>query len=671
MNVAPPPLPEPEIKTVEDLANDLTLAKDDDDSQGRGRAIFLVGAGCSVSADIPPASGVAKHCAVKLAKIYSNGDFQDDNPETALDWLRQEGKVDLVGDYAVKEDGSHWGALYSHFFESHLKSPNQQREIINEIIDAAGDRLNWAHACLGELVALRYVHTVLTTNFDQLVLQGVIRTGVLPVTADGLEALNRITGKPRRPQVVHLHGSMHTYNLRNSRAALNETSQDSGALSMIHSLLQQCDLLVVVGYSGGEEGIMKLLSEATRTMPQLVIYWVTYQTGHDSLSSNARSLLAGENKFSIWGGAADKFFGDLMAELRIGQPRWVADPIAVLRDQSKLLKSPDEELDGVRILVEAFKARVAFADRPESRWPEAGQVLVKAADKRSRREFGEAREILEQIDLSADLEAARLHALNALSMFEEEWQNGIASETGIAMLQSAIDEFATLVEKTTGPEQLDNILSLANALLDMNEAMPEDDSSQGAGFGSLRRVVEVVEATLPSYPPNTTSLANARLNLLLAQALQALGEQSENVEELARSEVAYELAITGFAANRDPDGRVNDAKSGLAALLQIQGENGSDASKLRRAVMLHREMIDGARGGERSKEEAGPLENLAGSLSSLASIVDEAEARPLLLEAKSSLERVVLAYRREGDTVREQEAARSLGEINEALMGLQ
>jgi NAD-dependent SIR2 family protein deacetylase len=669
MNVAPPPLTEPEIKTVADLANDLTLAKDDVVSQGRGRAIFLVGAGCSVSADIPPASGVAKHCAVKLAKIYSSGTFQDDNSETALDWLHQEGKVDLVGDYAVKEDGSHWGALYSHFFESHLKSPNQQREIINEIIDAASDRLNWAHACLGELVALRYVHTVLTTNFDQLVLQGIIRTGVLPVTADGLEALNRITGKPRRPQVVHLHGSMHTYNLRNSRTALNETSQDSGALSMIHGLLQQCDLLVVVGYSGGEEGIMKLLSEATRTMPQLVIYWVTYETGHDSLSPNTRSLLAGENKFTIWGGTADKFFGDLMAELRIGQPRWVADPIAVLREQSERLQSPQDELDGVRILVEAFKDRVAFADRPESRWPEANQVKVKAADKRSRREFGAAREILEQIDLSADLEAARLHALNAHSMFEEEWQNGVASETGIAMLQSAIDEFTRLVEKTTGPAQLDNILSLANALFDLNEATPEDDDAQ-AGSESLRKVVEVVERALPSYPPDTASLANARLNLLLAQALQALGERSENAEELARSEAAYVLAITGFAANRDPDGRVNEAKSGLAALLQIQGENGSDASKLRRAVMLHREMIDGARGGERSKEEAGPLENLAGSLRSLASIVDEAEARPLLLEAKSSLDRVVLAYRREGDASREQDVVRSLGEIDEALMAL-
>jgi hypothetical protein len=216
--------------------------------------------------------------------------------------------------------------------------------VINEIIDQAKDGLNWAHVCLGELVDQRYVHTVLTTNFDQLVVQGIIRTGLLPVTADGLEALNRITGKPRHPQVVHLHGSMHTYNLRNSRTSMSETSQNSGAVSMIHSLLQQCDLFVVVGYGGGEEGVMELLRDAVKTLPQLVIYWVTYEKGHEDLSRKARELLSGENKFSIWGGSADKFFGDLMEQLQIGQPRWVADPLTVLREQSERLVRPKPSL---------------------------------------------------------------------------------------------------------------------------------------------------------------------------------------------------------------------------------------------------------------------------------------------------------------------------------------
>ncbi|MGJ3628146.1 hypothetical protein AB5I41_16440 [Sphingomonas sp. MMS24-JH45] len=67
------------------------------------------------------------------------------------------------------------------------------------------------------------MHTVLTTNFDQLALQGIIRTGITPA-GSRRSRVTRISPSPVRPQVVHLHGSMHTYDLRNSPTALNENS---------------------------------------------------------------------------------------------------------------------------------------------------------------------------------------------------------------------------------------------------------------------------------------------------------------------------------------------------------------------------------------------------------------------------------------------------------------
>ena len=413
-----PPMP----KDVRDLARALMHARDKP-NQGRGRAIFLVGAGCSVSAGIKAAGGVAQHCALHLAHCYSQERFTDSDPDTALRWLIEQGHVD--SNVAHNEDGSsHWSALYYYFFENCLNAPNAQREVINEIIDNANDRINWAHACLGELVYQRYVHTVITTNFDQLVLQAIIRTGLLPVTADGLNSLNRIWSTPRRPQVVHLHGSMHTYNLRNSHSALKEPGRNSAAVSMIHSLLQQCELLVVVGYGGGEEGVMELLIDAVKALPQFVIYWVTYEQGHETLSQKARELLSGENKFSIWGGEADKFFGDLMEELRIGQPSWVANPIAVLKNQSERLLLPAAELEDVRILIGAFKARVSYADQADHRWPEEQQKKVRAAEKRARGEFSAAQKLLEELDLSVDLDAARMHALNQHSLFEQDADKG-------------------------------------------------------------------------------------------------------------------------------------------------------------------------------------------------------------------------------------------------------
>jgi hypothetical protein len=644
-----PTLSEPVSKTVVDLANDLTLARDEAEGlkQGRGRAIFLIGAGCSVSAGIPAAPGVAKHCALYLARSYSRGTFQGQDADVALDWLKANNRVELAGDLAPKADGSHWKYLYAHFFETHLKSPNAQREVINEIIDQAKNGLNWAHACLGELVDQRYVHTVLTTNFDQLVVQGIIRTGVLPVTADGLEALSRITGKPRHPQVVHLHGSMHTYNLRNSRTSMSETSQNSGAVSMIHSLLQQCDLLVVVGYGGGEEGVMVLLRDAVETLPQLVIYWVTYEKGHENLSSKARELLSGENKFSIWGGSADKFFGDLMEQLQIGQPRWVADPVTVLREQSERLRAPEAELEDVRILIGAFKERVIHADKRENRWPEEEAVKVRAAEKRTRGKFQEAKELLENMDLSKDVDAARMHALNLHSLFEQN-----PSEGG-NLLNDAIGEFEDLVTKTAGRQRLDNILSLCAALNDKSEteqaARDSGLADRGNSDDALRRVIEVVRKWLPEYKPETDQTGNAQLNLYLAQALQVLGERGADESMLAESEAAYNEAIAGMAARGDPGGRLADAKSGLAAVLQVRGEARHDQSMLRRAVQLHRELAETSRGAERSKEEAGPLENLAGSLMALAGLADAEEAEVLRSEAKALQERAVRIYERQGD----------------------
>lgn len=61
-----------------------------------------------------------------------------------------------------------WGRLYSYIFTEHMKHPNEQRELISRLVEDKEYTLNWAHACLGALVEKRFVHTILTTNFDQL-----------------------------------------------------------------------------------------------------------------------------------------------------------------------------------------------------------------------------------------------------------------------------------------------------------------------------------------------------------------------------------------------------------------------------------------------------------------------------------------------------------------------
>jgi hypothetical protein len=647
---------DPQVKELSALVNALILARDVEDgpNSGRGRSIFLVGAGCSVSAGIPLATGVARRCALKLAAAYSDGAFGGSDADAALAWLVRDGRLKDYEGQIPKEDGSHWADLYSYFFEDHLNPPNQQQRIINEIIDDARDALNWAHACLGELVHRRYVHTVLTTNFDQLILQGVIRTGELPVIADGLEALNRITGKPKRPQVVHLHGSMHTYNLRNSRAALSETSQNTGTATMIMSLLQQCDHLVVVGYGGGEEGIMELLGDAARSLPQLVIYWVNFLPGLDGLSQRTLQLMSGENKFVIWGGPADKFFGDLMEGLKIGAPRWVSDPISVLKEQSARLKEPSADFEDIRILVRAFKERIAFADQPEHRWPEATHAKVRAAALRAAGAFAQAQAELETLPLAEDAEAARLHGLNLISIFE------LDPDSGGEALDRAIVEFRGLVERTKGAERLENLLSLCAALIDKSEIT---ELAEGEPDPALGELVALARKWGPRYAAKEHRVGRARLQVYLAQALLRNAERIDKARELAEAESALNRAIRQLEASGDPEGQLPPMRAGLAGVWQVIGTKKKNPEILRRAVALQRELIDSGPTANRGREDAGPLENLAEGLVALAEVVPEPEHEELLIEAQAIMGRAISLHERGGNTEQLQAARTRLLEI--------
>ena len=131
-----------------------------------GKAVFLIGAGCSVSAGIPLGRDLAKLAARKLADFYSHGQQCAPEPEHALNWLK--------GHDYIREEVT-WKNLYGVIFEDHFRSPQEQQEIVQQAINEGRGFINWAHLCLGELIRERYIHTVLTTNFDQLVLESIAR----------------------------------------------------------------------------------------------------------------------------------------------------------------------------------------------------------------------------------------------------------------------------------------------------------------------------------------------------------------------------------------------------------------------------------------------------------------------------------------------------------------
>jgi tetratricopeptide (TPR) repeat protein len=339
--------PEPKEARVEALADELRIARgnstwrdnpdrpDDDNCAG---AVVLIGAGCSRSAGIPLAGEMAEQCAIDLANSFANGRQKFKNGARAIEWLQKKGHLSKP-----RSAQSAPSSYYEEIFGRHYKSDVVQRRIIQNAISQGQGKINWAHICLGELVDKHFIHTVLTTNFDQLALRGIVLTGRIPVVADGTEALSRISTRPSTPQLVHLHGSMHNHRTRNSADALRDAGRDPSMQATLHGIFRDTTLLVIVGYAGGEDGIVENLRNAVIAFPNLVIYWVLHGNSISDLRPETREIMTGRNKFYIPGQDADVFFSNIMRRLEL-LPTWMARPLAPIESRLGTIvppKNPD------------------------------------------------------------------------------------------------------------------------------------------------------------------------------------------------------------------------------------------------------------------------------------------------------------------------------------------
>ena len=584
----------------------------------RGRAVFLIGAGCSASAGIPLAAGVAQEAILCIADDYGvvrDGPGAEEALVALIDADRVPERYGPVGGVVP------WGRLYSYIFTEHMKHPNEQRELIGRLVEDEEYTLNWAHACLGALVEKRFVHTILTTNFDQLALQGVIRTGIVPVVADGLESLNRISPTPSRPQVVHLHGSMHTYELRNSYAALRETEDDRGLQVMMMSLLKEASVLVIVGYAGGEEGVMTLLQYAAKALPRMVVYWIAYEDDLDLLSDRAKALLAtGENKFFILGQKADDFFNQVVGEAGIGAPDWLKDPLGVLKRQADIKVDGSAGSD-VRRLREAYRARVEHA-------AEHGRLdrtpMDVATELRSALQFLKAAEAIEADEAyPADDD---LLAIHADSLFNHYKRRG----SDQASLTTAIEELRLLVERT-GVERTADVITFIEALRERSDALAEDVVELAELFAEIERLATRVRDGLDAREsPREWS----QMTFYLAEAVQAQAEQERRGDDDAETAIrnarkerldaarkSYAAALPGLSST---DGnKAKECKEGLGgaliALAEYEKDGMGTASRLREAQTLFREVVQWTGMNTPGEQHAGALENLAEAIRSMRS----------------------------------------------------
>jgi tetratricopeptide (TPR) repeat protein len=598
-----------EIKEVADVVRALQRAGSDE-AHPCGKAVFLIGAGCSRSAGIPVGAEIVDLCAIKLAKAYHGADFGEDEADAAIALLIHKGDL-------PKE--SRRESLYGYLFEHHFPDAAEQHEIVQEAIGRCTG-INWAHLCLGELVARKYVHTVLTTNFDQLALEGVIRTGQIPVIADGVESLNRLSGNPATPQVVHLHGSMHTYSPRNSAKAVSETGASPAMQAALYSLFRESVPLVVVGYGGGEEGVMRLLVSAANTYPNKLIYWVMNEQDPERLSDQAKELLdTGRNKFVVPGQDADAFFAQLMSGLGIGTPTWMHDPTGFLQHRAgTIVLAGHDDIDGE---IKRYRRRLgAFAELQERE--DAHEKFL--GEVRELRLAGRHEEALERLWTvkSKDAEILWMHAHSAY----------VAGRASLEpdLLEESVEVWKKLLETTPREKDPERWARAQNDLGTVLQALGERSSNTN----DLEDAIVAYRSALEVFTRERAPLDWAMTQNNLGNALATLGERSSDPSRLEEAVDAYRAALEVYTLRRVPLAWAA-TQNNLGNALSRLGERSSDTSRLEEAVDAYRAALE-VRTRERVPLDwAMTQDNLATALTT----IGERSSDP------SRLEKAVDAYR--------------------------
>ncbi|MFL6261006.1 MAG: tetratricopeptide repeat protein [Thermoanaerobaculia bacterium] len=544
-----------------------------------GRVLVITGAGCSASAGIPTAKQIAQECVVDLwrssgypGSVAKLGETLEAQANAAMAKLAR--KSDLFRKLLAGQVAQElpWSKIYEYLFtEVYVSSPEQKRVIEGALRRGVG--LNWAHACLGELMRRCYVHTVLTVNFDLLALEGAVRAGVIPAIADGFEALSRVNGTPTHPQLVYLHGTRHNYTLRNAADQVKAILEDREASCAVRELVRNSECILVVGYSAADSGLAVLLKELVcNYRPKLV--WTAFESQPERLSAQAREICDSSRATRLLGVDADGLFRELLVQLNLGTPEWVKSPLNGLSYAADhLLYGEDKVVGSVVVALQKQIARYKYQPDP------IGFGLNSAAHQRlagrDRKAINDLKELRSRYPDSPEV----LRALgDILIVVGKERDEPELLEEAVETLKN----FLILVPRKTDKE------AWAQAQTMLGRAL----FNLGGGREGLARLKEAVAAFREALKVHTKRLPLdwAQDQNDLGSTLRTLADWEEGTENLKRAVGVFREALKVYTHERWPDHWATTQTS-LGEALTSLGDRREDRECLKEAVIVLREVL--------------------------------------------------------------------------------
>jgi hypothetical protein len=260
-------------------------------AKGEWSCTLLIGAGCSVTANIPAGEGFVAAIKKEYRSAYDNAE-----PKTYPYCMSQ-------------------------------LAPTERRKLIGDFIKEAS--LNWAHIAIAALVQKGYVDRVLTTNFDPLVVQACALLGIIPAVYDCAAAESVISPKDvDGPAVFHLHGQ-HT-----GPVLINTDDQmiaNREKIAPVFDPSRENRTWIVVGYEGKDDPVFDYLAQIECF--ESCLYWVCHEKKPVPDHVATRLLTNRERyAYSVHGYDADAFFVKLAQQLDAFPPGLLENPFTHLNE---------------------------------------------------------------------------------------------------------------------------------------------------------------------------------------------------------------------------------------------------------------------------------------------------------------------------------------------------
>ncbi|MCC8087785.1 MAG: SIR2 family protein [Rikenellaceae bacterium] len=212
---------------------------------------LFLGSGASISAGIPSGGELIWY----FKREILNADGKIDGKK--IKDLKVESNQKLIQSFFDANEENKIENLYSYYFELCYPDPQIREDFLTSIIKDRKPSIG--HLCISALIQDKKIHTIWTTNFDDLVEKVINSTDGLSCSVISTKDSNSVSGfRKDIPKVVKLHGDFRYDNLQNTDSELQKL-EDSLHKQFVSNCQQKG--LIIVGYSGYDKSVLKSLRE--------------------------------------------------------------------------------------------------------------------------------------------------------------------------------------------------------------------------------------------------------------------------------------------------------------------------------------------------------------------------------------------------------------------------